>query len=103
MGVKTPESTSRQTLATLREKRALGPCQQGCLKELVWQVTLPCMVVVLQRESSFLNLASFLSPTGHNSMIFKCFVSQPFSMENQGDRAMIATGSFEERDTFREA
>lgn len=36
-------------------------------------------------------------------MNFKCFVSQPFSMENQGDRAMIDTGSFEERDTFREA
>lgn len=36
-------------------------------------------------------------------MIFKCFVSQTFSMGNQGDQAMIATGSFEERDTFREA
>lgn len=41
--------------------------------------------------------------SGHNSMNFKCFVSQPFSMENRGDRAMVATGSFEERDTFREA
>lgn len=66
-------------------------------------MTLPCRAVVLQRQSSFLNLASFLSPTGHNSMNFKCFVSQPFSMENRGDRAMVATGSFEERDTFREA
>lgn len=36
-------------------------------------------------------------------MIFRCFISQSFSMENQGDRAMIATGNFEERDTFREA
>lgn len=38
-----------------------------------------------------------------HSMIFKCFVSKPLSMENRGDQAMIATGSFEERDTFREA
>lgn len=36
-------------------------------------------------------------------MIFKSSVSQPLSMENRGDQAMIATGSFEERDTFREA
>ncbi|KAL4696599.1 hypothetical protein H8959_002297 [Pygathrix nigripes] len=38
-----------------------------------------------------------------HSMTIRCFVSRPFSMENQGDQAMIATGSFEERDTFREA
>lgn len=36
-------------------------------------------------------------------MTFRCFVSQPFYMENQQDRAMIATGSFEEWDAFKEA
>lgn len=38
-----------------------------------------------------------------HSMTIRCFVSQPFSMENQRDQAMIATGSFEEWDAFREA
>lgn len=36
-------------------------------------------------------------------MTIRYFVYQSFSMENQRDQAMIATGSFEERDIFREA
>lgn len=36
-------------------------------------------------------------------MTFRFFVSQPFSMENQQDRALIATSTFEEWDAFREA
>lgn len=38
-----------------------------------------------------------------HSMTFRCFVSRPFSMENQQDQTMKATGRFEEWDAFREA
>lgn len=36
-------------------------------------------------------------------MTFRCFVSQSLSMENQQDRVMIASGTSEEWDAFREA
>ena len=36
-------------------------------------------------------------------MTIRYFNYQPFSMENQREQAMIATGSLEERDIFREA
>ena len=36
-------------------------------------------------------------------MTIRYFIYQPFSMENQREQAMIVTGSFEERDIFREA
>lgn len=55
------------------------------------------------RSISLSKLSSFALTCRTHSMTIRCFISQPFSMENQRDQAMIATGSFEEWDAFREA
>lgn len=86
--------------ATLSETGP-GSLPAGCLKGLVWQGTF--VGCVPAKRTTLSKLGFFPLTHRTHSMIFKCFVSQPLSMENRGDQAMIATGSFEERDTFREA
>lgn len=78
-----------------RVKQALSPSQQAGDPSFVGCVP--------AKRTTRSKLGFFPLTHRTHSMIFKCFVSQPLSMENRGNQAMIATGSFEERDTFREA
>lgn len=58
--------------------------------------------VLREDELLFLN-SSFASLHRIHSMTVRCFISQPFFMEKHGNQAMLAAGSFEEWDAFREA
>lgn len=69
----------------------------------LWQVALSLLGCGLLRWISLSKLSFFAIIHRTHSMTFRFLVSQPFSMENQQDRALIATGSFEEWDAFREA
>lgn len=67
------------------------------------QVALSLLRCGLLRWISLSKLSFFAIIHRTHSMTFRFFVSQPFSMENHQDQALIATGSFEEWDAFREA
>lgn len=67
------------------------------------QVALSLLGCGLLRWISLSKLSFFAIIHRTHSMTFRFFVSQPFSMENQQDRALIATSTFEEWDAFREA
>lgn len=63
----------------------------------------PSLAGVLREDELLFLISSFAFIHRTHSMTVRCFISQPFFMEKHGNQAMLAAGSFEEWDAFREA